>query len=146
MLTGSLMVINYRNTIWTRLPEPPSCGALKCRSKPKAECFEEVPVGEVVCRHWIKEVGYSFPSGHSLNAMSFATFFLALALATLTGWRLRLACLVVPWAVLVCFSRTVLRVHTPLDITAGGLEGLALGALAFLVVRKVLRRVDQEAA
>ena len=117
---------------------------LETISDPDAECFEEVPLHELVCDHWIETTGFSFPSGHSLTAMFFATFFLALALYFLSGWRRWPCYLLVPWAVLVCFSRTTLRVHSPTDITVGGLEGLLFGAVAFLLVRKVLKAIGEK--
>ena len=117
---------------------------LEAISNPDAECFAEVPVHKLVCKHWIETTGFSFPSGHSLTAMFFATFFLALALYFLSGWRRWPFYLLVPWAVLVCFSRTILRVHSPTDITVGGLEGVIFGAAAFLLVRTVLKRVGAQ--
>jgi len=85
--------------------------------------------------HWVAETGYSFPSGHSFSAMTFATFFVAMALACCSGWRLWAAMLLVPWAVLVCYSRPLLMVHSPTDVCVGALEGVAAGAAAFLFVR-----------
>ena len=112
-------------------------------------CFEEYADTDLhlhprVCRHWISTTGgFSFPSGHAYAALFLATFFLGLALSLLSGWRLRFfQFLVVPWTVLVAYSRPILRVHSPLDITVGGLLGLVFGLLAFLVVRQVLRRIE----
>lgn len=90
--------------------------------------------------HWINETGYSFPSGHSFATMFFSSFFLALGLSFLCGWRRYAFYLLLPWAVAVCYSRLVLRVHTPLDITVGGLEGLFLGLVGFLLFRFILKK------
>jgi phosphatidylglycerophosphatase B len=92
--------------------------------------------------HWIMETGYSFPSGHSFAAMFFASFFLALGLSYLSGWRKYTFYLLIPWAVAVCYSRLILRVHTPLDITIGGLEGLVLGIGGFLLYRFIIKKHD----
>jgi phosphatidylglycerophosphatase B len=92
--------------------------------------------------HWIAETGFSFPSGHSFSSMLFATFFLALGLAYAPRNRRWCFLLLVPWAVAVCYSRPILRVHSPTDICVGGLEGFLIGCLAFLVVREILRRAD----
>ena len=88
--------------------------------------------------HWLAETGYSFPSSHSFSSMMFATFFLALALTHLTGPRLWLYYLLVLWALAVCLSRPLLRVHSPTDMCVGCLEGILAGVLAFLMVRGIL--------
>jgi len=98
-----------------------------------------------VRNHWIMETGYSFPSGHSFAAMFFASFFLALGISYLSGWRRYLFYLLLPWAVAVCYSRLILRVHTPLDITIGGLEGLVLGIGGFLLYRFIMKKHDLQA-
>ncbi|MGH7494264.1 MAG: phosphatase PAP2 family protein [bacterium] len=95
-----------------------------------------VALPRLIREHWIESTGYSFPSGHAFTAMLFAAFFLAMSLTFHTRPRLRcFAYLLLPWAVCVCYSRVVLRVHTSLDISAGGLAGMLLGALAFAVAR-----------
>lgn len=98
----------------------------------------DVPLHERVRGHWIAETGYSFPSGHSFAAMMFATLFLALGLSHFSGKRLWVFYLVVLWAVAVCFSRPILRVHSPADVCIGGLGGVVAGVLAFLLVRGLL--------
>ncbi len=88
--------------------------------------------------HWIEETGYSFPSGHAFAAMFFATFFLSVGVSYISTPQRWLFYLLLPWALAVCYSRLILRVHTPTDITVGGLEGLVLGFVAFLLFRAVL--------
>lgn len=84
-----------------------------------------------VKRHWIEETGYSFPSGHTTAATALASFFLALALGRCSGRKL-IPYLVLPlWVLLVAWSRIVLQVHTPLDVLAGGVQGLVVGLLAW---------------
>ncbi len=99
-----------------------------------------VPLSPAIRTHWIEETGYAFPSGHSFSAMFFATFFLMLAATYLTTKRLWLFYLLLPWALAVCYSRLVLRVHTPADITVGSLQGLLIGILAWAIVRSLIRR------
>lgn len=85
----------------------------------------------LVQRHWIHETGYSFPSGHTTAAMVLASFFLALALGRCSGRQL-IPYLILPlWVLLVAWSRIVLQVHTPMDVLAGGVQGLIVGLLAW---------------
>lgn len=67
---------------------------------------------------------FSFPSGHTLHAVSFSI--LAIAYYPATAW------LVVPFGLLVAASRLVLGLHYPSDVLAGAAIGaaLALSSLA----------------
>jgi phosphatidylglycerophosphatase B len=99
---------------------------------------------ERVRAHWIAETGYSFPSGHSFSAMTFATFFLAMGLSYFAKGRLWVFHLLVLWAVAVCFSRPILRVHSPTDVCVGALQGIVAGILAFLLARGALALLRPE--
>ena len=69
---------------------------------------------------------YSFPSGHTLHAVSFAV----MAVHHVP----ELAPVVVPFAVLVATSRVVLGLHYPTDVAVGALigAGLAIGSNALV--------------
>jgi len=114
-------------------------GDKEARREPLKKVLEAEPppvkLSAAIRDHWIEETGYSFPSGHSLSAMFFAAFFLAMGVSYISTRRLWLFYLLLPWALAVCYSRLILRVHTPTDVTVGGLEGLVLGFAAFLFVR-----------
>ena len=90
-----------------------------------------LPMSPGVRAHWIEETGFSFPSGHSTAAMLVATFFFCMT-ALLVGRRRRVVLLaMLPWALAVCYARPVLRVHRPIDITLGALQGILLGLVSF---------------
>lgn len=61
---------------------------------------------------------FSFPSGHTLHAVAFSTVALAYYPA--------LACLLVPFTVLVAASRVILGLHYPSDVLAGAALGLLM--------------------
>ena len=69
---------------------------------------------------------YSFPSGHTLHAVSFTTL-------AVTSFP-ELAWLLVPFAVLVATSRVVLGLHYPSDVAAGALIGAALAVLSMVLM------------
>ncbi|MGH8238897.1 MAG: phosphatase PAP2 family protein [Steroidobacteraceae bacterium] len=69
---------------------------------------------------------YSFPSGHTLHAVSFTT----LAVDSFP----ELAVLLVPFATLIAASRVVLGLHYPSDVAAGALIGAALATLSMVLV------------
>jgi phosphatidylglycerophosphatase B len=81
--------------------------------------------------HWVVETGYSFPSGHSYAATSCAALFLAWGLLLgVTGWRRVALGLLLPWGLAVCYSRPMLGVHSPTDVTVGCALGFTFGAAA----------------
>lgn len=69
---------------------------------------------------------YSFPSGHTLHAVSFSTVALS--------YYPQLAWVLVPFTVLVAASRIVLGLHYPSDVLVASIVGLALGYASVLVV------------
>jgi undecaprenyl-diphosphatase len=68
---------------------------------------------------------YSFPSGHTLHAVSFTA--IATAHFPELGWVL------VPFTVLVAASRVVLGLHYPSDVLAGAAIGAALAGAGVLL-------------
>lgn len=69
---------------------------------------------------------YSFPSGHTLHAVSFTTM--------TSSYFPELTLVLLPFAVLVAASRVVLGLHYPTDVLAGGLIGLGLASASLAIV------------
>jgi undecaprenyl-diphosphatase len=69
---------------------------------------------------------YSFPSGHTLHAVSFTVVAL--------NYYPRLALLLVPFTLLVASSRVALGLHYPSDVLAAAGMGLALAYAGILLV------------
>jgi len=68
---------------------------------------------------------YSFPSGHTMNAVNFAVLF--------SVFYPPLFWLVVPFALLVALSRVVLGMHYPTDVLVGAALGLLISWLSLLL-------------
>ena len=78
--------------------------------------------------------GYSFPSGHTQNAVG---TYGGLARYTKRGW-LRWGCIALTAA--ICFSRMYLGVHTPLDVGVSLVIAAALVLLVYPVIEEADRR------
>jgi len=93
---------------------------------------ETLHLRPVVLRHWIAEVGSTFPSGHALNAFIAATLFVGGACAAATRRRRWLAGVWLAWSIAVALSRCLLVVHRPIDVTVGALAGVCVGLLGLV--------------
>ncbi|MBL4914946.1 phosphatase PAP2 family protein [Shewanella schlegeliana] len=76
-------------------------------------------------RHWQHEVGYAFPSGHTLFAVTLA---LAVSFYLLLAGQVILPILLMGWAITMGFSRMLLGMHWPQDVLASTAIG---GSIAF---------------
>jgi undecaprenyl-diphosphatase len=102
--TGALALLLYKALKrWTRRPRPFAA--------------------DVRIRAWIAPLDeFSFPSGHTLHAVSFTIVALA--------YYPQLAWLLLPFTALVALSRVVLGLHYPSDVLAATAIGGGLGALS----------------
>ncbi len=69
---------------------------------------------------------YSFPSGHTLHAVSFATL--------AAHYFPELGLVLVPFALLIAASRVILGLHYPTDVLAGAALGLGLASASLSIV------------
>ena len=81
-----------------------------------------------VLKHWIKESGYSFPSGHSENSFLLATL-IALLIYNYNAAYKFYAFIPYLWAVAVCSSRVAIGVHSAFDVSLGALAGILIATL-----------------
>jgi len=72
---------------------------------------------------------YGFISSHAANS----TALCILLVLTLRRERWMLKCVLILWAILVCYSRIYNGVHYPSDVIAGIVVGLILGVLFYLI-------------
>ncbi len=81
-------------------------------------------------QHWIKEAGFSFPSGHTFNAFLFAMILSYAIYKNRSKAHLKnLFFMPFVWAILVAVSRVSVGAHTALDVSAGAALGIGVGML-----------------
>ena len=88
---------------------------LTCRERPCSTSTDIIP-GAHLLDH------YSFPSGHTLHAVSFTI--------VATSFYSELSWLLIPFAVLIAMSRVILGLHYPTDVVAGAGIGATIASVA----------------
>ncbi|WP_267343499.1 MULTISPECIES: phosphatase PAP2 family protein [unclassified Gilliamella] len=83
--------------------------------------------------HWQNETGYSFPSGHTLFAVTWA--FLAV---TLLGFKRHyiVVYMLIIWALLIEISRLCLGMHSPVDLLCGVLVAWIISLICYFYAQK----------
>lgn len=97
-------------------------------------------IDERILNHWVEEMGYSFPSGHSFNAFLLAGI-IAFGIYQNTPTRRRWLCVIpLVWASLVALSRVAVGAHSALDVSVGSAMGLFLSYsfLSFRFTRELI--------
>lgn len=89
----------------------------------------ELEIEPIVWRHWLKETGYSFPSGHSVNAFLMAFIMSYCFLLKFKSFGKYGVLTIYFWASIVAYSRLLLGVHSSFDISFGALWGTILGLI-----------------
>lgn len=79
---------------------------------------------------------FGFPSCHAANSFALATF-----LSLLYKTR-KARCLIVAWALMLCWSRIYLGVHYPGDIVAGIAVGAMCGGFMFALWQSAIRHLN----
>ena len=82
-----------------------------------------------IFQSWLKESGYTFPSGHSQSAFFMATVLSFIILQVSKNKRIILTIIPFIWAIFVSISRVAIGVHYPIDIVVGAVIGFVLSYL-----------------
>ncbi len=80
---------------------------------------------------WIKESGYSFPSGHSVTAFLLAVLIPYLFKIRYNKHKLATTLFFI-WATAIAYSRVLLGVHSAYDVTLGAIWGEIIGNILIL--------------
>src|SRR5262245_56554289 len=107
VLTGAICTVLYK-------------GIKRMTLRPRP--YEAFPAIQLFCAPLDR---FSFPSGHTLHAVAFTMVAVAYY-----PW---LACVTIPFTLLVAASRVILGLHYPSDVVAGALVGALVAAISLHV-------------
>lgn len=91
-----------------------------------------LPMSKAIANHWVREVSYSFPSGHTQFAVSFA---LIVSFYLLSAGIVSMPLLMLGWALLMGLSRMFLGLHWAQDVLASTLVGGILAWITLVLVQ-----------
>jgi undecaprenyl-diphosphatase len=81
--------------------------------------------------HFVDVMGYSFPSGHTMNSSAFYGFLVILLLQTRIRYRTYIITAILCMIALIGISRIYLGVHYPTDVIGGLLAGTMWAVISF---------------
>lgn len=84
-------------------------------------------------QHWRNETGYTFPSGHTLFAATWA--FLALLLLNFKRHYIFIGTSIA-WVILIEISRLTLGMHRPIDLIVGAIIALPVALLSYYLAKR----------
>lgn len=89
--------------------------------------------------HFITEIGYSFPSGHSMSSSFFYGFLLLIILDSNLSCKIKKIAkiIIVPLIILIGISRIYFNVHYLSDVIAG----LSMGSLALFIIWPLYQKI-----
>ena len=84
-------------------------------------------------KHWEKEISYSFPSGHTIFATTWA--FLAMIILGFRRHYLIVSTFIL-WAIFIEVSRLLLGMHHPVDLIFGSFIAWGIALICYFYARK----------
>lgn len=88
-----------------------------------------------VINHWLSESGYSFPSGHTMNAFLISGILAFMMQKSRLKRLKKLFFIPMFWAIGVAISRVSLGAHTSLDVSVGAVIGMILAGIVLVLYR-----------
>lgn len=109
--------------------------------KERADVIAEVVQSDVhtpkwLQKHWQKETGYSFPSGHTIFAVMWAMIIVGFLTRERDSKTTLLATLITLWAGLMMISRIRLGMHFPIDLFVSTILAYLIALLFFYLLAK----------
>lgn len=116
--------INIDADTFLRMPGSEKKDFLSNKFKSESDIPEKIY--PPIFNNWIKDSGFSMPSGHALISYFLGTVICFVIYNTFKGRRKYLISIPVIWCMLVSLSRVISGMHYPADITAGAFIGMML--------------------
>lgn len=99
----------------------------------KEYIYQSPKIPHWLYKHWCNETGYTFPSGHTLFAATWA--FLALMLLNFKRHYFVIS-IIIAWVILIEISRLDLGMHRPIDLIVGAIIAWPVALLSYYLARR----------